>query len=597
VFTFAHYLNIRSAIGPSFRYDNKCLYYLTDTTGTYQVWSAELDGSWPQQRTFFPDRVQAVHASPRGDRVLCGVDHGGNEHQQFYVLEDDGTHIRALTDDPETIFHFGGWDPTGSRVSFGANERHRAYFDVGILDVLTGERRYVFADNSNTYPGTWSPDGASLVFSKVESSAQNTLYVFDSATQQVRELTPHDGDARYEDAVWHADGARLVMLSDEKSDFLGLCELDLESGMLHRILTPGHDVDGLALSPDGHYLAYAINVDGYGELTLRNVRTGAEQKPEGIPPGAISELCWSPNSSLLAFSCSGPSDPAEIYVWDITSSIPRRVTFSGRGGIPEATFVTPRTVAYPTFDGRRIPGYLYVPMQAEVGQPIPTVVHVHGGPESQAKPSFNAVFQFLADRGFAVFVPNVRGSTGYGKSYSHLDDVERRMDSVHDLEMAVRWLVAEGIADQRRIAIMGGSYGGFMTLAAITTYAELWAAAVDIVGIANFETFFAHTSVWRRDHRAREYGDPVKDRDLLRELSPIHRTANIRAPLFVIHGKNDPRVPVIEAEQIVASIRERRGIVDYMLFDDEGHGIAKLQNRIKAYDAIASFLARHLLGS
>jgi len=589
---FARYLNIRSCTSPSFSYDDRTVYYLTDVTGTYQVWSAPVDGGCPQQRTFVPDRVQSVHASPTDDRVQAGTDWGGNEHQQFYLLEQDTTDVRPFAIDPEVIHHYGHWSPDGSRMSYAANYRSRAYFDVCMQDIH-GARRAVYEDDSNTYPGPWSPDGSCLIFSRNESSAQNSLFVLDVQRGEASELTPHTGDARYEQVQWHPTNGLLYLLSDEGRDFMALCQKPASGGTLEPVVAPDHDVDGLALSPDGAMLAYTVNVDGYSRLVLRRVEGGKEHSPDGLPPCQIVELSWSNDSRMLAFVLSGPQHPAEIYVWNLAEPLPRRLTFSGRGSIREASFIEPEVVHFPTFDGRHIPAYLYRP--APAGQLLPIIVHVHGGPESQARVAFNPIFQFLLHRGFGLLVPNVRGSTGYGKAYGHLDDVHLRMNSVRDLESAVGWLIDQRVADPNRIAVMGGSYGGFMTLAAITSYPDLWAAAVDIVGLANFETFFEQTSVWRRSHRAREYGDPVKDRDLLRSISPIHKIDRVKAPLIVIHGKNDPRVPVGEAEQIVRTVRQQGGTVDYLLFEDEGHGVAKLPNRIRAYEAIAAFLERHLL--
>jgi len=250
-------------------------------------------------------------------------------------------------------------------------------------------------------------------------------------------------------------------------------------------------------------------------------------------------------------------------------------------------------VRYPTFDGRQIPAFLYLPRDGQQ-HALPVVINVHGGPEGQSRPEFDPVIQYLVARGYAVLEPNVRGSTGYGYEYQSLDDVRLRMDSVADLQYAVFWLRENGIADPKRIVVMGGSYGGFMVLSAITTYPDLWAAAVDIVGIANFVTFLENTGPWRRKLREAEYGSLERDREFLQQISPIHQVDRIRAPLFVVHGANDPRVPVGEAEQIVSALSSRKVPVEYLRFEDEGHGLAKRSNRLVAYPAIARFLDQYV---
>jgi dipeptidyl aminopeptidase/acylaminoacyl peptidase len=272
---------------------------------------------------------------------------------------------------------------------------------------------------------------------------------------------------------------------------------------------------------------------------------------------------------------------------DLPDGEARQITRSSTAGIPRSSFRRPHLVRYPTFDGRKIPALLYEPD----AENAPVVVNVHGGPESQSRPAFAPVTQYLLHRGYAVFFPNVRGSTGYGKAYTHLDDVELRMDSVRDLAHAAEWLREKG---HQRVAVLGGSYGGFMVLAALTEYPELWTAGVDIVGIANLVTFLENTGSYRRGLREPEYGSLERDRDFLESISPIHKAENIRAPLMVIHGKNDPRVPVGEAEQIVERVRENGGTVEYLLYEDEGHGLAKLKNRLDAYPKIAAFLDSHL---
>lgn len=258
-----------------------------------------------------------------------------------------------------------------------------------------------------------------------------------------------------------------------------------------------------------------------------------------------------------------------------------------------ASLSSPELVRYPSFDGLSVPAFLFHP-SARADRPAPTLFFVHGGPESQLRPSFNPVIQYFAQRGFLVVAPNVRGSTGYGKRYSHLDDVDKRLDSVRDLAAGAEWLAAQGLADPHRIAVMGGSYGGYLVLAALTERPDLWAAGVDIVGIANFVTFLERTGPWRRRHREAEYGSLERDRALLERLSPLRQVDRIAAPLLVIHGANDPRVPIHEAEQLVASLRQRGQPVEYLRFEDEGHGLVKLDNRLAAYPRMADFLERHL---
>ena len=317
-------------------------------------------------------------------------------------------------------------------------------------------------------------------------------------------------------------------------------------------------------------------------------------------------MSFNKDQTKLAFSFSSANRNSDIWIYDLAKKELRQLTTSDRAGIRPETFIEPRLIHYKTFDKRDISAWYYEPRRqrsftlsmdkglAVKPQAGPVIVYVHGGPESQERPGFSAVFQYYLSHGYAILAPNVRGSTGYGKAFSHLDDVRKREDSVKDLAYAVDWLKAAGVADPKRIAVMGGSYGGYMTLAAITLYPDLWAAAVDTVGIASFETFLQRTSGYRRRQREVEYGSLDKDIDFLRSVSPIAKVDRIKAPLFVIQGKNDPRVPYTEAEQIVAALRKRNAVVEYKLYDDEGHGVSKLKNRLELYPLVADFLDRYM---
>jgi len=369
-----------------------------------------------------------------------------------------------------------------------------------------------------------------------------------------------------------------------------LARLDVESLAIDYLTADDWDVESVELSRDGRYLISSRNVDGYSDLLLFNGRGMRIPGPE-LPRGLYGGFEFSPDGRRLAFTFAGPDRNSDIWTLDLPDGEPRRLTRSSTAGIPPRTFRRPSLLRYPTFDGREVPALFYEPEGGGGPGDVPVVVNVHGGPESQSRPLFAPVTQYLLSRGYGVFFPNVRGSTGYGKTYTHLDDVRLRMDSVADLAYAAHWLRDRG---HERVAVMGGSYGGFMVLAAMTEYPELWSAGVDIVGIANMVTFLENTGSYRRALREPEYGSLERDREFLESISPIHKAERISAPLMVIHGKNDPRVPVGEAEQIVERVGANGGSVEYLLYEDEGHGLAKLKNRLDAYPKIVDFLGRHL---
>lgn len=586
-FPFARFLNARIAQAPVFTHDDRFILFVSDITGVPQLWRVPVEGGWPDQLTFTSDRVTAGHSCRHSSAVVFGMDSGGNEKEQLFLLRDGEVSPVAL--DPNVLHQYGAISPDDRQVAFADNRRHPAFFDVYVRDLDGSNERRVLEQDGSNFVADWSPDGRRLLVSRLEGLMNNELFLVDLDSGAATHLTPHSGIVAYQAAQFALDGS-IYLVSDQNSEYRRAARLDPETRDLHWLTPDECDVDALRVSPDGRMLALVRNVDGYGRLTLRSLDGNEERTCPSLPDGVVFQPEWSHDALALAFSQTGPADNLNIWVWNLENDACLQVTRVAQGGIPRSTFVPPELIHYRSFDGLEIPAFLYLPEE----QNPPVVVHVHGGPEGQAQPIFSSVIQYFVNRGYAVLAPNVRGSVGYGRTYTHLDDVDKRMDSVADLKAAADWLRSSGRVDGSRIAVMGGSYGGFMVLAALTTYPEVWAAGVDIVGIANFETFLRNTSAYRRAWRIPEYGDPDRDAELLREISPINHVDRIRAPLMVIHGDNDPRVPLSEAQQIVDAVRERGLPVEFLRFADEGHGILKLENKLVAYPAVGEFLDRYL---
>jgi dipeptidyl aminopeptidase/acylaminoacyl peptidase len=585
-YDFARYLKIRGAWGASWSPDGDRLAFLTEITGVPQVWevSSEAHGpSWPEQLTFYEERVSSAEYSPIQNRLLFGMDSGGNERTQLFLLE--GGEVTDLTRAPDAIHYSGGFSPDGERVAYTATRRNGTDFDV-FAQELDGEPETVWEVPGYHTVSDWAPDGSALIVSRHHSNLNNDLYKLNLVNGEATLLTPHEGDARFSGARVTPDGRSVYLATDRDGDFMRLARLDLSTLELTYLTPNDWDVEEVELSGGGRSLLASRNVEGYSNLVLFSGE-GRRMPDVRVPEGVVGGFEFAPDSGRLAFTLVGPTLNPDVWVLDLPEGEPRPATRSSTAGIPRSSFRQPRPFRYPSFDGREIPALLYEPE----GENAPVIVNVHGGPESQSRPTFAPVTQYLLHRGYAVLFPNVRGSTGYGKAYTHLDDVELRMDSVRDLAHAAHWLRGRG---HKRVAVMGGSYGGFMVLAALTEYPELWSAGVDIVGIANLVTFLENTGSYRRGLREPEYGSLETDRQFLESISPLHKAGNIRAPLMVIHGKNDPRVPVGEAEQIVERVRKNGGTVEYLLYEDEGHGLAKLANRLDAYPKIAAFLDEHL---
>ena len=622
-YSIQQYLNIKSAGSPTFSPDGGEMAYLTNVTGTSQVWTMRLPSGKPRQLTNYDDNISFIRWL--GDGIIFGKAIGGNENTQFYWMKPDGSGVRALTNDPAVRHNFGLISQESKLIAYASNKRDRNYFDIYAMNVASGKEVLLYQQDGNNSVQAMNISGKLIVSrNDTDLSLDNNLYLINPRLKTELLLTPHKGAAQFGNANFTADG--IVFTHNNEREFIALAQIrqknaagedwspaNLETTIIDH---SNSDIGGVEMPAYGSKMAYTVNRGGYSELFLRKYETGGkplittiDKKAEKLwvpPQGIVGGLTFNNDQSKLAFSFSSANHNGDIWIHDLKTGIVTQVTRSDLAGVSDSSFREPRLVTYKTFDGRDISAWFYEPpretytvvskgsdgknVSSSTTTPVPVIVSVHGGPEGQERPGFNPLYQYYLSRGYAILAPNVRGSTGYGKSFTHLDDVKKREDSVNDLAYAVEWLKTSGSADPKRIAIMGGSYGGYMTLAAITLYPDLWAAAVDTVGIANWETFLKETSGYRRRQREVEYGRLDRDLDFLRSISPLYKADLIKCPLFVIQGKNDPRVPYTEAEQIVAAVKKRGGIVKYKLFDDEGHGISKLKNRLELYPIVADFL-------
>jgi dipeptidyl aminopeptidase/acylaminoacyl peptidase len=592
------YLNIKAAGAPTLSPDAGTVAFLTNITGSNQIWRVPAGGGWPDPITFFTDRVTSPAWSPRGDWIAFSKDAGGDENFQIHLASPDGSRLVALTGDPAVRHNFESWSRDGRFIAYSSNERDRRFFDVYVMDVDARRARRVVEKDALFSAGPFSPDGRRLIVSRANASLDNDLFVVDLTVEEGPAepvlLTPHEGIAEHSPVGWTAGGSGIFVVGDPGREFAALGRLDLASKEITWIREPRWDVESAAITEDGRTLAFVVNEDGYDALALMDAATSRDLPAPEVPRGQVGSLRFSRDGRTLAMTLNGATRTGDVWLADLASRTLRQVTRSSTAGIPASSFVEPQLVRHRSFDGLEIPSFLYLPTGASKSGPVPCIVAPHGGPEGQTVAGFSGVRQYYVNHGYAVWAPNVRGSTGYGKTFTHLDDVRKREDSVKDLIAGVEWLRASGDVDPKRIAVVGGSYGGYMTLAAVTLYPDLWAAAVDSFGIANFRTFLGKTAAYRAGLRATEYGDPIADAEFLDAVSPIHKADRIRAPLLVLQGANDPRVPAHESEQIVEAVRKRGGVAEYILFPDEGHGWTKLANQITAYRATVEFLDRHL---
>ncbi|MEF7564001.1 S9 family peptidase [Bacillus infantis] len=584
-----NFMNIRNVKNPAYGPQGKMLNFISDASGIPQIWEIHSEGGNPNQVLETAERIMFVSFIQGTGKRIFGMDEGVNEKQQLFLLTETGEVIR-LTDSPEHIHKYGGVSPDGKWISWASNRRHNTYFDIYIQSLESFEVKMVFQGDGHFSPLQWHPEGNSLLIEQVNTNLDNDLGLLDLSGGTVQWLTKHEGEAAFASPAFSSDGKMIYMLSNRDREFMNLARLNLETLETKWLVEKEWDLEELKLSTDKKKIAFSINEGGVSKGALLDFESNEVTEWES-PAGVITDFSFSPDNSRLAFILNGPQHPSDIWELDLRSRKAKRATFISHDPLVEEKLCAPELISFASFDGLEIPAFYYKPKKAD-GK-LPVVVYVHGGPESQIRAVFNPFLQFFLDNGFAVCTPNVRGSTGYGKSFTHLDDVRKRMDSVRDLVHLVDWLKTEGGADEDQISIMGRSYGGFMVLAAITHYPDIWSSAIDIVGISSFRTFLQNTSPWRRKMREAEYGSIENDGAFFDEIDPLHKTDRIQCPLLVLHGANDPRVPIEETEQIVEDLKNRKHPVEFIRFEDEGHFFVKRENNIKAYTASWDFLKEY----
>ncbi|MDF1565521.1 MAG: S9 family peptidase [Deltaproteobacteria bacterium] len=605
------YENVRAAALDGWDPVRGGLLVTTRFAETAQLHHVARPGAYRQQLTFFaePIREAAMRPAVKGQKahgLVLLKDVGGDENYQLHYL-DLATGKAHLLTDGKARHGEARWSHAGDRVAYFGTGRNGKDWDIYVTTPEAkgaGEARRVYEGEGSWVPYAWSPDDRRLLVGKYVSINESSLHVLDLATGALTQVNPSEKRIAYgESAVFSGDGKGVFYTSDEAGEFRQLVYWDLTRRQATVLSAKiDWDVEELAISPDGRALAFTVNEDGILRLYLMNTKTRAHRQVKGLPIGLLRGLHFSPDGRQLGVGANTPQTPGDVFVVDVKN--PKKVTrwtHSEVGGLDPEIFVVPELVRYPTFDqvegkAREIPAFVYRPRGAKGAAPV--IVYIHGGPESQFVPYFSSSLQYyLNELGVAVVAPNVRGSAGYGKSYLELDNGFKREDSVRDIGALLDWIEKDPGLDGKRVVVMGGSYGGYMVLATLAHYGDRLVAGVDNVGISNFVTFLTNTKDYRRDLRRQEYGDErdPEMRAFLEKISPTNNVEKITKPLFIGQGQNDPRVPVSEAEQMLAALRARGGTAWYLLARDEGHGFRKKKNYDAYRQAVVLFLQAYLL--
>lgn len=575
-------------------------------TGTTQVYYVNKPGDAPVQFTNFDERISGYQPNPKYPAVLLESDVGGSEYDQFFLTDETGKEIKMISGgEQKVVYGFGRWSPDGLYYTYYTNKRSGYFYDVFIYHTETAGSELIYSSDHSNYPSAISDDSRYIVISRSYSTYDNDLYLLNRETDELKLISTHDNfnePAQYFASSFDKSDENIYLITNKNSDLFRIAIYNIKQDT---ITYPEYDflsryknceVQRVTFAPERNVMMIQLNDNGYDRLFMYDPENKKEITiPEKLKTLSVTAISFANTSSKVIVGVNSAANPSVLYEWNYKTGTVEQVTKPDLAGIDPSSFIEPELISYRSYDGLDIPAFLYKPKESNEKK-LPCIIMIHGGPEGQATYGFAPVFQYFLSAGYMVIEPNVRGSTGYGKKYAALDNVRNRENSVKDIASLVEYLKSRGDADTDKLAVYGGSYGGYMVLACLTLYPQLFKAGVDIVGISNFVTFLQNTGDYRKNNRQSEYGSLESDREFLESISPVYRVSSIKAPLMIIHGRNDPRVPVSEAQQMYDAIIKQGGAAELHIYEDEGHGIAKQKNRFDIYPKIINFLNKNLKG-
>jgi dipeptidyl aminopeptidase/acylaminoacyl peptidase len=593
------FIDTTGIAGASFSPDESRILFSSNKSGIWNAYTmAAGGGEWTPVTTSTTDNTYSEAWFPSDDRKLVTRDQGGNELNHLYVIETDGSE-KDLTPGDKLKAQFIDFSPDGGAFYVGTNERDEKFFDIYRYDAKTYERSRLYENREGYDVGAISPDERWLALSKTRTTVDNNLYLYDRQKKKTIDLTPHTGNASYSAETFSPDSANLLYTSDEGSEFKRLRRYVIADGKHEDEQSASWDIVYARYSQTGKYLVVATNVDGSTQVAIAEAATGKPLSLPNLPAGEIRGVSIARSEKRMAFYVNGDRQPSELYTLTFGEPEAKRLTTSLSSKIEADELVDSSVVRFKSFDGMEIPNILWKPHQATASNKLPALVLVHGGPGGQTTRGYNTVAQFLANNGYVVLGINNRGSSGYGKTFYAADDQKHGHEPLQDCVEAKKYLQSLDYVDGQRIGIMGGSYGGYMTLAALAFQPDEFKVGVDLFGVSNWlRTLESIPPYWEsfREALYQEIGNPKTQHDMLVEISPVFHADKITKPLMVLQGKNDPRVILAESDDIVAAVRKNNVPVEYVVFDDEGHGFSKKKNQIEGYGKILRFLDTHLKG-
>lgn len=598
-YTIEQFMETTRIQGSSFSADEKSILFSSNKSGIFNVYSIPVSGGTARQMTnSTKESTYAVSYFPNDARFLFTYDQGGNENNHLFVMGLDGKETN-LTPGEKTKASFSGWSHDRKSFFFTTNERDPRFFDIYEMNVADFKRTLIYQDSTGYDLGSISADKKYLSLTKTNTSTDSDILLYNVETKELKNITTHQGEISYSPAQFDLNSRYLYYLTDEGSEFQYISRYDLSSGKTDVVEKANWDVSFTSFSKNGKYRVVGINEDARTKIKIYDEKTGKQISLPTLPSGDLTSVQISDSEKLMTFYLNGSTSPSDLFVYEFKTKKVTKLTSSLNPEIDSSDLVSAEVVRYKSFDGMQIPAILYKPQQASSQKTVPALVWVHGGPGGQTRTGYSAFIQYLVNHGYVVLGVNNRGSSGYGKTFFAADDLKHGREPLWDCVEAKKYLSSLGYVNQDQIGIIGGSYGGYMVLAALAFKPEEFAVGVDIFGVSNWlRTLESIPPYWEsiRESLYKELGNPETDKENLRAISPLFHADKITKPLIVLQGKNDPRVIKPESDEIVEAVKKNNGIVEYIVFDNEGHGFTKKANEIRGYKAVLDFLDRYLKG-
>ncbi|MDK2953692.1 MAG: hypothetical protein PWQ27_1075 [Kosmotoga sp.] len=595
-YTIHQFMKNITIIGTALSSDGRKILFSSDESGIFNAHEIDLETGKASKLTDSQDSVFIVGYLPEGNGFLFEKDNGGNEISHIYLKDADGNE-KDLTPDEKAKAMFHSWSDDGKGFYFLSNKRDPKYFDIYYMDIKSLEADLILENNEGFNPGPVSPNGRFIALSKTVTMNDVEMYIKDLKTGELTHITPHEGEVFYDPVSFSRDSKILYFITDEDREFKYLKKYNLSSGTSEPFKVFAWDIVFAKFSKNNRFLALAINNDARIELKIYDLKKDIEIDLPELPKGVVSDFDFSRDERFLALVADASNSPRNLFLLDFQTGEIKKLTDSLNPEIDPEDLVEAEVVRFKSFDGLEIPGILYKPKGLKKGEKVPALVYVHGGPGGQTILSYSPMFQYLVNHGYAIFAVNNRGSSGYGKTFFMAADHRHGELDLADCVEAKRFLETLDFIDGTKIGIIGASYGGYMVLAALAFKPEVFKVGIDIFGVSNWLRTLKEIPPWwgaMKDALYRKIGDPYKEEEYLRSISPLFHAEKIVKPLLVLQGANDPRVLKIESDEIVEKVKENGVPVEYIVFEDEGHGFTKKANQLKAYEKILEFLDKHL---